>query len=45
MITKLEQKRKKKDDWLASLISKKFNKQQKESVKALELLSKLNDDK
>ena len=43
---KLEQKRKQKEDWLASIISKQYNKQQKEQIaQAITLLAQLHDDK
>jgi|SRR5579871_3959221 len=43
---KFEQRKKQKEDWLASLISKKYNKQQKEQItQAIELLAQLHDEK
>ncbi|HVY73715.1 MAG TPA: helix-turn-helix domain-containing protein [Puia sp.] len=45
-MSKLQQKRQQKEDWLASLISKKYNKQEKEQIgAAIALLSQLYDDK
>ena len=46
MLHTLAEKRKQKEDWLASIISKQFSKQQKEQIaQALELLAQLHDDK
>jgi len=46
MLLTLAEKRKQKEDWLASIISKQFSKQQKEQIsQALELLAQLHDDK
>ena len=46
MMHQLEQKRKQKEAWRASIISKKYNKQQKEQIaQTLELLAQLHDDK
>ncbi|MBS1933961.1 MAG: MarR family transcriptional regulator [Bacteroidetes bacterium] len=43
---RFEQRRKQKEDWLASLISKKYTKQQKEQIaQAIELLAQIQDDK
>lgn len=46
MLHQLAEKRKQKEDWLASIISKQFSKLQKEQIaQALELLAQLHDDK
>ncbi len=46
IMRKVEQKRKQKEDWLAAVISKKYNKQQKEQImQAITLLAQLHDDK
>jgi DNA-binding MarR family transcriptional regulator len=46
IMQKVQQRRKQKEDWLASLISEKFNKQQKEQIaQAIDLLVQLYDDK
>ena len=46
MLLKVEHKRKQKEDWLASVISKKYNKEQKKQIEqAIALLIQIHDDK
>ncbi|MFT3932453.1 MAG: helix-turn-helix domain-containing protein [Chitinophagaceae bacterium] len=46
VVQEIEQRRKKKEDWLASLIASKYTKQQKQLIaEAITLLAQINEDK